>query len=138
MADRPRPRLRQVDRSQVVPETRLDDLVGPDHPVRAVWDYVCALDLTRLLATIRAVEGAPGCDATDPRIPLALWTWAVSDGVGSARALDRLVRDHSAYRWLAGGVSLNYQLLARFRAADPEAFQHFLEAHVAALLQQGL
>jgi transposase len=138
MADRPRPRLRQVDRSQVVPETCLDDLVDPEHPVRAVWDYVCALDLTRLLANIRAVEGVPGRNATDPRLLLALWMWAVSDGVGSARALDRLVREHSAYRWLAGGVTVNYQLLARFRAADPEAFQRFLEAHVAALLQQGL
>src|SRR6185437_12839527 len=103
MADRPQPRLRRADRTQMVPETRLDDLVAPEHPVRTLWDYVCALDLARLLANILAVEGVPGRNATDPRILLALWMWACRDGVGSARAIDRLVRDHNVYRWLAGG-----------------------------------
>ena len=138
MADRPQPRLRLADRTQRVPETRLDDLVDPQHPVRTLWEYVGVLDLSRLLVNIRAVEGVPGRNATDPRILLALWMWAFRDGVGSARAIDRLVRDHNVYRWLAGGVSLNYGLLARFRTADPEAFEQFLEVHVAALLQQGL
>ena len=40
--------------------------------------------------------------------------------------------------WLAGGVSLNYHLLATFRSSHETALDRFLEAHVSALLQQGL
>jgi transposase len=132
------PRLRQVDRALVLPEILLDDLLEPDHPARSLWDYVSALDLSPLLATIRAVEGTPGRNATDPRILLALWMWALSEGVGTARALDTLCREHNVYKWLAGGVSLNYHTLASFRSGHAEILEQFLEAHVAALLHQGI
>lgn len=138
MEDAPKPRLRQVDRSRVIPATSIDELVGPDHPVRAIWDYVGGLDLSPLLATIKAVEGVPGRNATDPQILLAVWMWAVCDGIGTARGVEALCRDHAAYRWLAGGVSLNYHLLATFRSSHEAALDRFLEAHVSALLQQGL
>lgn len=138
MTDSPKPRLRLADRSRVVPEAILDDLVGPDHPARVIWDYVAALDLSPLLATIKAVEGTPGRNATDPRILLAVWMWAVCDGIGTARRVEALCRDHSVYRWLAGGVSLNYHLLSDFRFRHEAALDQFFEAHVSALLQQGL
>lgn len=134
----PQPRLRQVDRRQIIPEVLLDQLVGPDHPVRAVWDYVEALDLSALLSTIRAVAGVPGRNATDPKILLALWMWGLSQGIGTARALDALCREHHAYRWLCGGVSLNYHTLASFRSSNEAALEGFLTAHVSALLHQGL
>jgi hypothetical protein len=35
--------------------------------------------------------------------------------VGSARELERLAQSDAAYRWLAGGVPLNYHGLADFR-----------------------
>jgi transposase len=130
--------LRKVNRQIVVPAVPIDQLVGPDHPVRIVWDYVCALDLSPLLANIKAVEGVPGRNATDPRILLAVWMWAITNGVGVARTIDQLCRDHNAYRWLAGGVSLNYHTIADFRSSDQIALEGFIEQHVAALLQQGL
>jgi transposase len=99
---------------------------------------VCTLDLTPLLATIKAVEGVAGRNATDPRILLGVWMWAVCDGIGTARAVEALCREHAAYRWLVGGVSLNYHLLATFRSSHEAALDRFLEAHVSALLQQGL
>jgi len=133
-----KPRLRQVDRTTVVPAIVLDKLVGPNHPVRAIWDYVSVIDLTPLLDTIRALEGVPGRNATDPKILLALWMWATSDGIGTARAVDLLCREHNAYRWLAGGVSLNYHTLASFRSTHEAQLDGFLEQHVSALLHQGL
>jgi transposase len=135
---RPKPRLRQVDRLRVIPPASIDELVGPDHPVRVIWDYVSTLDLTPLLVTIKAVEGVPGRNATDPRILLAVWMWAVCDGIGTARAVEALCREQAAYRWLAGGVSLNHHLLSTFRSSHEAALDRFLEAHVSALLQQGL
>ena len=37
-----------------------------------------------------------GCPATDPRVLLALWLYATMEGVGSARALDRLTQSVAA------------------------------------------
>jgi transposase len=138
MAGLAKPRLRMVDRSEAVPEISIDDLLPPDHPARDIWEYVQALDLSKVLDAIRAVEGVCGRNATDPHLLLSLWMYATCDGVGSARALDRLVHEHSAYRWLAGGVSINYHLLSDFRSCQGELLDGLLKAHVAALLHQGL
>jgi transposase len=40
--------------------------------------------------------------------------------VGSARELDRLCRDHVAYQWLCGGVSLNHHTRSDFGTAHAE------------------
>jgi len=61
-------------------------------------------------ARIAAVEGRPGRDTIDPKILMALWLYATIDGVGSARKLDVLCKHHHAYRWLCGGVSVNYHM----------------------------
>ena len=57
---------------------------------------------------------------------LALWLYATSEGVGSARALARLCESHDAYRWLCGGVSVNYHTLADFRVAHAELLDELL------------
>jgi transposase len=116
----------------------LDGLLPPDHQVRLLWEYVCQLDLTVLLQKIRAVAGAPGRDATDPRILFCLWLYATLEGVGSARQLERLCEEHLAFLWICGGVSVNYHLLADFRV-EHEAFLDRLLTHsVAVLRQEGL
>jgi hypothetical protein len=43
-----------------------------------------------------------------------------SQGIGRARALDRLCKNHDAYRWLCDGVSVNYHGLSDFRVAHPD------------------
>jgi len=115
-----------------------DQLLPADHMVRVVWDYVEGLDITPLLQQIKAVEGAPGRDATDPRILLALWLFATIDGVGSARTLDGLCREHLAYEWLCGGISLNYHTLADFRSQQEDFLDQLLTDSVATLLSEGL
>jgi len=84
------------------------------------------------------VEGQPGRDAIDPAILMALWLFATLEGVGSARELDRLCQEHDAYRWLCGGVSVNYHTLADFRVGNVEALDHLLTQSVAALLADGV
>jgi hypothetical protein len=64
---------------------------------------------------------------------LALWLYATSEGVGSARALARLCESHDVYRWLCGGVSVNYHGLADFRTAHPELLDRLLSENVASL-----
>ena len=71
-AQAPRPRLRTVDRQQLLPAMPLEDLLETDHQARVVWDFVAQLDLAPLYARIRAVEGGPGRPAIDPRILTAV------------------------------------------------------------------
>jgi transposase len=113
-------------------------MLPPDHPARAAWAFAEGLDLSPLYAAIRATEGRPGHPHIDPRILFALWLYATIDGVGSARELDRLCDYHTAYRWLCGGVSVNYHTLADFRVDHRDWLDDRLTDTVAVLLHQNL
>jgi transposase len=116
----------------------LESLLPEDHRARIVWAYVEGVDLAPLYQDIAAVEGEAGRPATDPKILLALWLYATLEGVGAARALDRLCTTHVAYQWLCGGVSMNYHTLADFRTAQGAFLDTLLTQGVAALLAHGL
>ena len=134
-----RPRVQRADRHQVAMRAlALDGLLPEEHQARLVWEYVEGLDLASLYEPIRAVEGHAGRDAIDPRILMALWLYATLNGVGSARQLDRLCRDHVAYEWICGGVSVNYHTLSDFRTAHPEFLDELLTQSVATLMHQDL
>ncbi|MGL4555110.1 MAG: transposase, partial [Gemmataceae bacterium] len=138
MSDRPPPRLRQADRQQMIPTVALGGLIGPDHQARVVWDFCLGLDLSPLHDAVGSREGGPGHPAADPRIHVALWLYATLEGVGSARALARLCVHHAAFRWVAGGVSVNYHTLADFRVGHVGWLDGLLTRSVAALRDQDL
>jgi len=128
-------RVHRAVRNQVEwVERDLDGVLPPDHPARAVWGLLESMDLEAFYADIKAVWDHPGQPATDPRVLLALWVYATIDGVGKARELDRRCREHDAYRWLRGGVPLNYHLLADFRVAHQAAMDDLLTQIVGCLL----
>lgn len=132
-------RLREPVRDQVeLRAVDLEGLVGADHPVRVIWGYVERLDLSALEDAIKAREGTAGHPAIAPRLLLALWLYATSQGVGSARALARQCERDEAYRWLCGGVSVNYHTLADFRVAHPALLDGLLVEHVASLAAAGV
>lgn len=132
-------RFQRPDRLQMrMQEYSLNALLPEDHAARGVWEYVEGLDLTCLYESIRAVEGVPGRDPIDPRILMALWLYATLEGVGSARALDRLCEAHVAYRWICGGVSVNYHTLSDFRTDNVELLDDLLTRSVAALMHADL
>lgn len=133
------PRFRQPERHQIGWHlAALDDLVAADHPVRAVWGFASGLDLRDLHAAVKAREGVPGQAPPAPELMMALWLWATAQGVGSARQLDRLCEQHLAYRWLCGGVSMNYHTLSDFRVAHGAVLERLLADGVAALVAAGL
>jgi transposase len=136
------PRLRYVNRQQV--EMRfcsLDALIPEDHRVRAVWAYVDKLDMSDVLAKIKAVQGVAGASATDPRIFMTLWLYATLRGIGSARELDRRCEPETGeipFQWICGGVTVNYHTLGDFRVDHVEVLDSFLTDSVAVLLEQNL
>jgi len=131
------PRLETANRSQIeLTPTDLESLLPPGHAARLVWRFVEGLDLSMFYAKIRAREGRAGRSATDPKILIALWLYATIDGVGSARELDRLCYAHDAYRWLRGGVSMNYHSLSDFRVGYREALDELLTQSITVLLDK--
>jgi len=132
-------RLREPERDQIeLRAVDVDSLIGADHPARVIWAYVEELDLRELEAAIKAREHTPGQAPASPRLLLALWLYATSEGVGSARALAKLCTSHDAYRWLCGGVSVNYHGLADFRTAHPDLLDRLLTENVATLSAAGV
>jgi len=138
-ASLPPPRLYEPKRDQI--ELRvvdIDNLIGEDHPARLIWDYVEPLDLSELEDQIKARGETAGHPAIAPRLLLALWLYATSVGVGSARALERLCDSHDAYRWLCGGVSVNHHTLGDFRVGCADLLDRLFSEHLAALANAGV
>lgn len=132
-------RIARAVREQVelIPRS-LEEAVGPDHPARAIWRLLELLDLSAFYTQVRAALDGPGRPASDPRVLLGLWLLATVEGIGSARRLARLSEQHDAYRWLRGGVPLNYHLLADFRVTHQAELDDLLTQTIAALLHAEL
>jgi transposase len=133
-------RLRTAERKQVEMMTAaLDDLLPHDHFVRLVWKFIDEkLDVSRLYDGVRAVAGEAGRDATDPKILLCLWVVALSEGVGSARKLTQLTERDVVYRWICGGVTVNRDLVARFRVERAAEIDTLLTQTIGVLMHAGV
>ena len=133
------PRLRVPNRRQVMLRSvDLESLLDNDHEARALWALLERLDLSAFYAKVKARGSAPGRSATDPRLLLCLWTYATSQGVGSARELAQLCDEHDAYRWICGGVTVNRDMLAAFRVDHGAELDALFTELLAVLLENGL
>jgi transposase len=132
------PRWRSAARQQIVPAMPLENLLDSDHQARLVWNFCLGLDLSPLYDSSRSRVGGPGRAALDPRLGVALWLYATLEGVGSARALDDLCTHRNAFRWLCGGVSVNYHTLADFRVDRVDLLDDLPTHSVAVLREQDL
>lgn len=116
----------------------LDAILPEDHKARAIWGFLERLDLSAFYASIKAVLDRPGRSATDPQVLLGLWLLATADGIGSARQLAKLCEEHDAYRWLRGGVPINYHMLADFRVAHKDELDDLMTEILASMMCEGL
>jgi hypothetical protein len=71
-------------------------------------------------------------------VVLAVWLYATLEGIGSARAIDRLCQQHAAYRWLCGGAPINHDLLAGFRRENAVLLDRLLTQSVTGLIAEKL
>ena len=116
----------------------LDDLLPEEHRARYVWDYVCQLDMSLFNDEIKVVKGLGGPQTADPKIMLALWLLAMLEGIASARHIARLCKEHHAYIWLCGGISINYHSLSDFRVRNPDGFNKLLQESIAMMWKTGV
>lgn len=133
------PRVLTPERTQVEMVMRdLESTLPAEHVARVIWDFAQGLDIEPLYAGIKSVEGHAGRPASDPRVYLALWLLAVVEGIGSARKVSELCERHDAYRWLCGGVPVNYHTLSDFRVGHGALLDELLTRSVACLMSEGL
>lgn len=116
----------------------LDCELSDDHKARLVWDYVCKLDLSNIIKTIKSVDNSPGSPAIDPHILFSLWLYGFTEGIVSARTIAKYSEEHIAFKWLCGGVSVNYHTISDFRTLHGEALDELLTQSVGVLSYQGL
>ena len=132
------PRLRRPDRAQVlIQPVCLEELLPQDHAARTIWRVVEQLDLSHFCVELEARGQDPGRPATDPQLLVALWLYAAVEGVGSGRELARLCGCHDAYRWLCGGLAVNYHTLNDFRVGHEEALDLLFTQVLGVLMHKG-
>lgn len=132
-------RTREPDRAQGWLFRQMpDELVGPEHPVRAVAAAVQQLDLSGFLKDAKAVEGHAGRPVTSPRMLLAVWLYGIQQGVGTATELARRCREDAAFQWLVGGVEVSHDRLSEFRVSHLEVLEQLFTDVVSLLLEREL
>jgi len=131
-------KVRPIDRDQgLLRSVIVDELVGPDHKVRAIWDLTGQLDLSGFHAKIRSREGQAGRAAWDPRLLLSVWLYAYSEQVSSAREIEGLMAYEPGLMWLSGLGEVNYHTLSDFRADHAEQLKRLLAELLGLLSREG-
>lgn len=133
------PKLKPIDRSQgILRPVIVEELVGPDHKVRAIWDLTGQLDLSGFLKDVRSREGKAGSPAWDPRLLLSVWLYSYSEQVSSAREIARLMEYEPGLMWLSGLGEVNYHTLSSFRGAHEKELKQLLAELLGLLSKEGI
>jgi transposase len=132
-------RFQAINRAQMVfRPVDVEQLLEPDHLARAIWEMTGRLDLRAYTTEVRAVEGRAGRAAIDPRLQIALWIYAYSEKVSSAREMERRCSYHPAYQWLTGCEVINHHTLSDFRVEHQAALDGLFAQLLATLSSEGL
>ncbi len=132
-------RVKVINRQQLVMRPMdIEELVPEDHEVRAIWEFVGRLDLSRYYGEIEAVEGEAGRPAWDPRLLISLWIYAYSKGVSSGREVHRFCGTEPAYQWLTAVEPVNYHTLCDFRVIHKESLDELFIQVLGLLSAEGL
>lgn len=135
----PKPRVQTARRDQLELRTfDLEALLPADHRARQVWAVIEELDLEAFYAEIGARGSRPGRPALDPKVLLALWVFATSEGIGSARRLAALCERDQVYQWICGGLRPNHHSLSDFRVDHGAKLDGLLSQIIAALMTVGV
>lgn len=113
-------------------------MLAPDHLARAIFLIVGTLNLSGFTRNAKAVEGQPGRPFLSPQMMLALWLYALSQGIGSAREIERLCATDQAFGWLTRGLSVSHDALSAFLIGHRQVLDQLLADVLATLLHQGL
>lgn len=132
-------KMRPVERKQYFMETTsLEDMVAEDDAVRAIWAFVERLDLRAYYNKIKSKVNEAGSPAYNPKVLLAMWIYAYSQGISSAREVEKLSQEIKTWRWLCGDQPINYHTLSDFRVGHKEELDELFTNSLGVLSAEGL
>jgi len=115
-----------------------EDTLPDNHVARVLWRVVATLDVSAFTAGAKAVEGHAGRGVTSIPMLLTLWLYAISQGIGSARKIARLIKTDDAFRWIVGDQSAGHTTLSEFRVGHREALDKLFTDVLASLMHKDL
>jgi transposase len=128
------PKYTVIDRAQGRFTTlQVDDLIGPEHPARLIWELVGRMDLSAFEKGIASREGGSGRSCWMPQLLISLLIYGYTRGVASARQLERMMAWEPGLRWLGGMEIVNHHTLSDFRLQERERLQELLTKVLALL-----
>lgn len=133
------PRYLPINRSQkVLQPVDVERLIDDQHAARKIWRVVEQLDLSRFETDVLAVEGRAGRCAHSPQVLVAVWLYAFSKGLHSAREIERQMDYEPGLEWLTGLRPINHHTLSDFRVGHGQALRELFEQVLAMLTMKGL
>src|SRR3954462_7289375 len=134
-----KPRVVEPRRRQGVIRFEMpEDKLAPTHTARVLRDVIGALDLTAFLDGVKAIEGTVGRKTLSPQMKLTLWLYAISNGVGSAREIARLIASDDGYRWIVGDLEVGHHTLSAFRVNHGAALEQLMTDLLASRMHKGV
>src|SRR5215813_887793 len=134
-----KPKYVAVNRGQLTwLPTDVEKLVPVDHPARAIWELVTRMDLSRFEEAIQTREGEVGRPCWEPRLLVSIWVYGYSQGVASARELERQMEYERGLQWLAGTEVINAHTLSDFRMTHKGKLNQLMGQVLAMLDKEGL
>jgi transposase len=132
-------RMREPFRRQSVMRFELpEDSLPDDHRAKLLWRVVETLDLSAFSTGAKAVEGHAGRPLTSVRMLLTLWLYAISEGIGSAREIERRTQSDEAFRWIVGEETVSHARLSQFRVGHQAALDKLFTDVLGVLLHKDL
>ncbi len=132
-------KVKPINRAQLMMATvKVEELVAADHKVRAIWELAGRLDLSRFQEGKRSVEGAAGRACWDPQLLVSIWVYAYSEGISSAREIERLMEWEPGLQWLTGLEVVNHHTLSDFRVDHQKALDDLFVQMLGILEAEGL
>ena len=132
-------KLKLVNRQQTrMANVYVEDLVPADHKARAIETLAMQFDLTRFAETLKTTKGCAGRPAWEPVLLVSLWVYAYSEGITSAREIERVMSWEPGMQWLAALETVNAHTLADFRVEHKAALDELFAKLLALLEQEGL
>jgi transposase len=132
-------KLRTVNRQQTtLAAIYVEELIPADHKARAIWDLVGRTNLSGFMEPLRTTQGCAGRAAWDPHLLVSVWVYAYSEGISSAREIERTMEWEPGMQWLGGLATVNHHTLSDFRVEHKAALDDLFAELLAMLERIGL
>lgn len=127
-----------IDRKQRTwGEVDVEEIIDEDHKARGIWDLVGKLELSKFEQCTRVQEGEAGRSAWSPQLLISVWLYGYSEGITSARELERTMEYEPGLRWLTGLQSINHHTLSDFRVKYGAALEDLFTQLLLAMQSAG-